>query len=147
MESTETVKINLSKDQKDALIFEARRAYGDGITLEDAVLNILEEWLTEIEVRPILDEEPYEEPIADAAALLEEHEEFFELAAPAVDAGILDSDYQIDFLHWNGNSLENIIRARAQVMHILEQKDYPALGKKIFKNILNIVEYSKEANL
>ncbi len=146
MESTETVKINLSKDQKDAMIFEARRAYRDGITLEDAVLNILEEWLTEIEVRPILDEEPYEEPIMDAATLLEEHEEFFELA-PVLGTSVLDPDFEINWLHWNGNVLENVVKARAQVMHILEPKDYPALGKKIFENILNIVEYSKEANL
>ncbi|MDI6707499.1 MAG: hypothetical protein QME47_00160 [Candidatus Thermoplasmatota archaeon] len=137
---TETkIELKIPENLRESLIFETKRIYGD-IEFNAALVRILEEWLKEVEAQPILQEELYEEPFADAHALPEDQKDFFEFAVPALETRVLDTDYQFDFLNWNGNSLEDIQRARAQVMTILEGSDLRKLGGLLARNILEVIE-------
>ncbi|MDI6655736.1 MAG: hypothetical protein QME59_07650, partial [Candidatus Hydrothermarchaeota archaeon] len=138
------IELTLDKDFKKALVFEIAHTFGDGIKLEDAILNILQEWIQKQETQHLAQEEYFEELPADAYALPEDQKDFFEFAAPALEAGVLDIDYRLDFLNWNGNSLENIQRARAQAIEILSDFNDGELRRKLYRNILEAVRENKE---
>lgn len=143
MISLEITKNNNEKiriEIPEKIVEDLRTIYGNTIDIDAKVEEILRDF---IDARAAL--EPLLRPDLDAHNTEDEEDDVFcdpmsVFPSSPDPAGVFNPDEGFFPIEWNGSHQLNIMRARAQVMHLLSPGDYPVLGRKLINEILSVVE-------